>query len=130
MKQNTRNAIYHFLGATVGLIPLIGIGAPAVYFMFQKFPSAEEENHYRSVLNFLITFFLIGLLLYGFIPKPVASVIWFIWTFMTMGILVYNGVQALKGRTALYPFAIAILKPVKKTQSPEEMMYSNTDPKS
>lgn len=123
MKQNQKNAVYHVLGATVGIVPIIGVAAPALYFAFRKFPPMVEENHYRAVMNFLITFFLIGLGIYGVVPRSIAIVIWLIWTLMTTLILLYNGFYALKGESPSYPFSIQFMKPLQRTRSPEEMMW-------
>jgi uncharacterized Tic20 family protein len=129
MKQYSKNAFYHFLGATVGIIPLLGLAAPVLFFMFRKSPPLEEENQYRAVINFLLTYFLVTLGIFILMPKLVAFVVWIVWLIIAVAILIANGFLALKGKDISYPFAITFVKPLKRMLSPEELMYSDTNSK-
>jgi hypothetical protein len=124
MTNNSKNATYHFIGATIGLVPLLGIGFTALYYAFRKFPSIDEENHYRAVINFQITLFAAGLGLYLILPEPVADMGIMILFGLAMIMMIYNGYLALKGKDALFPFSFNIIKLARPTRSPEEIIHS------
>ena len=123
-RQNGINATYHFLGTMFFLIPLIGFVAPAIFYLFRKNATVQEQNHYRAVLNFLFSVFIYILLLYLFFPRSIANVCVVFLCLCAFMITIYNGYSALKGQEPVYPMALPLLKPLKpRSLSVEEMMY-------
>lgn len=126
--ENRVHAAYHFLGALFFVVPLLGFLAPALFYFFRKNPSVVEQNHYRGVLNFLISAFLYILGAYLIFPRSIAYVIVLIGGFMGLMMVLYAGFTAMKGQEVEYPLSIKFLKPVPEpTLSLEERMHSPSD---
>jgi len=127
MKQSRINAAYHFLGLLFFIIPIVGLAAPALFSVFRKFPSLEERNHYRGVLNFLTSVFIYFIASYFLFPGGVSFVVNLIITVLAAMMVIYNGVLALQGEECSYPLSLPILKPEVKRTSIDDLMLQSRE---
>jgi uncharacterized protein len=126
-KQSKINATYHFLGLLFFVVPLVGMAAPALFSVFRKYPPIEERNHYRAVLNFLISVFIYYVSVFIFFPRGISFLIDLIISVISALMVAYNGVLALKGEEPSYPLCLPLLKPEYKRVSIDDLMLSQSD---
>lgn len=121
--QNTKLAVYDFLGLAAFLIPLGGIILPSVYYVLRRAVTLEERNHYRSGMNFQMSLQLYAFVMFLTLPWMLAMMFWATMMLGAFMIIMTIGYKAMKGELIKYPLAIPIFRMIKMPPSYEDLMF-------